>query len=128
MSLGRPTAVAAAVAGTVGAAVATLLLAVRFGGRTSVLAGFGMGVAVVGVALAAGMAGWVRVSEVDGDGLYPAAAGMASASALVFTAADRLASGGDHTTVSLALVAAGVLVVVGFSLVFVGQVRTAGDG
>ncbi len=127
MSIERPAAVVAAVAGTVGAAVAGLLLSVRFGGRTAVLSGFGMGVAVVGVALAVGVAGWVRVAGVDGGGLYPAAAGMASASVLLFASANRLAGGGDRTTASLALVAAGVLVVVGFALVIVGHVRAADE-
>jgi hypothetical protein len=115
MTLDRRGLVLSGIAGTVGAGTAALLLDVRYGDEPSVVLGFALGVAVVGLALAIGFLGWTALSGVDGGSLYPAAAGVLSASMLTVGVASNY-SGGEPRTAQIVLAAAGVLMVVGFAL------------
>lgn len=121
----RRGALLAALMGVLGATVAVLLLGLRFRRATSVVYGFGFGVAVVGLVLAVGMVAWTYVSDADGEDLYIYPATVTSASVLMLVAADNLVGRESHSDLSLLLVGAAVLVIVGFSLVFVVELRVA---
>jgi hypothetical protein len=123
MSLERRGAAVAALAGTVGAGIATLLLGVLSGDPGAVLTGFALAVATVGAVLSAGLAGWVYVSDADGESLYVSPATVASASVLLLVAADNGAARVEPPVLSLALVGAAVLIVVGAALMFVSELR-----
>jgi|APHM01.1.fsa_nt_gi hypothetical protein len=101
-----------------------LLLDPQYGGRSSVVAGFSLGVAAVGLALAVGLLGWTALSALDGDSLYPAAAGVLSASVLTAGTAGSLLSGEEPRTTQVILAGAGVLFVVVFVLLFVSELTT----
>ena len=123
MTLDRRGLVLSGIAGTVGAGTAALLLDLRYG-ESSVVLGFALGVAVVGLALAIGLLGWTALSGVDGGSLYPAAAGVLSASMLTVGVASNY-SGGEPRTVQIVLAAAGVLMLVGFALLFISELTAA---
>ncbi|ERH10006.1 MAG: hypothetical protein J07HX64_01773 [halophilic archaeon J07HX64] len=130
----------AVAAGTVGAVLAVLLLEFRYGSRSSVVLGFTLGVATAGLTLALALFAWVALSEVDGDSLYPAAAGVLSGSLLTLGVASSLPGGlsesalsggpvqasarADPRTAQILLVGAGVLVTVGFALLFLSELTT----
>lgn len=124
MTVDRRGLVLSGAVGTVGAGTAALLLDLWYGDESSVVLGFALGVAVVGLALAVGLLGWTALSGVDGDSLYPAAAGVLSASMLTAGAASNV-SGGEPQTAQIVLAAAGVLIVVGFALIFVSELTAA---
>jgi hypothetical protein len=119
MTLDRRGLVLSGIAGTVGAGTAALLLDLRYG-ESSVVLGFALGVAVVGLALAIGLLGWTA----DGGSLYPAATGVLSASMLTVGVASNY-SGGEPRTVQIVLAAAGVLMLVGFALLFISELTAA---
>lgn len=123
MTLDRRGLVLSGIAGTVGAGTAALLLDLRYG-ESSVVLGFALGVAVVGLALAIGLLGWTALSGVDGGSLYPAATGVLSASMLTVGVASNY-SGGEPRTVQIVLAAAGVLMIVGFALLFISELTAA---
>ncbi len=113
--------------GTVGAGIAVLLLGLRYTGDGSVMVGFGLGVATVGFALSVGMVGWVYISDLDGDSVYIYPATVASASVLMMVAAENDAPRAEPDYLSFVLVVAAVLIIVGYSLVFVSQVWEVAD-
>lgn len=114
-------------AGTVLAGIAVLIFGLRYAGDGSVVVGFGLGVATVGFVLSVGMVVWVYASEMDGESVYIYPATVASASALMMTAAQNDAPSAEPDYLSLALVGAAVLIIVGYSLVFVSQVWEAAN-
>lgn len=114
----------AATAGAVGAALAVLLLKLRYGSRPSVVLGSALGVATTGLTLALGLFAWTLLSGVDGDSLYPAAAGVLSASVPTAGTAGTLSSSGEPRTTQVLLVGVGVLVAVGFTLLFLSELGT----
>jgi len=122
MSLERTAGAWPAVMGAVGAGVAAALLGVRYAGDAGVLVGFGFGVAVVGAVLSVGMVAIAYAADTDGDPpyLYPATTG--SASVLLLIATDTHPSKGALQPVSVALVGAAVLLIVGSALIFVAEV------
>lgn len=121
MSLERRGAVWAALMGTVAAGIAVVLLAAQFADDPSVLRGFGLGVGAVGLALSLGMVGWLFLSDRDVEDPYLYPSVVASASVLVLVATDAGATGARPPVLALALVCAAVLMVVGYTLVFVSQ-------
>ncbi|MFB6218214.1 MAG: hypothetical protein ABEH77_03385 [Halobacteriaceae archaeon] len=123
MSFEQRGAAWAALMGTVGAGIAVTLLGLRYSDSASVVVGFGFGVAVVGFVLSVGMTGWVYLSDASGDSLYIYPATVAAASVLLLVAAGDHPPEGTPTRLSLVLVGAAVLIVVGFTLVFVSQLR-----
>jgi hypothetical protein len=123
MTLDRRGLVLSGIAGTVGAGTAALLLDLRYG-ESSVVLGFALGVAVVGLALAIGLLGWTALSGVDEGSLYPAATGVLSASMLTVGVASNY-SGGEPRTVQIVLAAAGVLMIVGFALLVISELTAA---
>ena len=110
--------------GTVGAGIAVLVLGLRYGATPSVLLGFGLGVAVVGFMLSVAMTGWLFVSGSD-QSLYSYPATVAAASVLLLVAAGAESTGSDPTLASIALVGGAVLMILGYSLVFLEQVRSS---
>jgi hypothetical protein len=126
MTFDRRGLVLSGIAGTVGAGTAALLLDLRHGDEPSVVLGFALGVAVAGLALAIGFLGWTALSGagVDGGSLYPAAAGVLSASMLTVGVASNY-SGGQPRTAQIVLAAAGVLMIVGFALLFISELTAA---
>ena len=97
MSLGRRGLLWSGLTGTVGAAIIILLLDPQYGARSSVVAGFSLGVAAVGVL---------------------------SASVLTAGTAGSLLSGEEPRTTQILLAGAGVLFVVVFVLLFVSKLTT----
>ena len=122
----------AAVAGTLGAlgaGIAVLVPGEQHAGDLSVLVGFGLGTAVIGIALSVGMLVWTYLSDADGDELYLYPATVGSTAVLLFVSVqsvDSAATGEAGVALPLALVGVAVLVSVGMLLVFVEQVRTTG--
>jgi hypothetical protein len=118
----------AATAGAVGAALAVLLLELRYGSRPSVVLGFALGVATTGLTLALALFVWTLLSGVDGDSLYPAAAGVLSGSLVTLGAASNLPGSApapaEPRTAQVLLVGVGVLVAVGFTLLFLSELGT----
>ncbi len=124
-----PRVAAAATLGALGAGIVALALGTRYVDDLSVIVGFGLGTAVVGIVLSVGLLAWTYLSDAEGDALYLYPATMASTSALLFVSIrsiDSAATGAEGTALPLALVGAAVLVVVGMALVFVEQVRATG--
>lgn len=120
---------AAATLGALGAGILALALGARYVDDLSVIVGFGLGTAVVGIALSVGLLGCAYLSDAEDDALYLYPATMASMSALLFVSVrsiDSAATGAEGTALPLALVGAAVLVVVGMALVFIEQVRATG--
>ena len=124
MAFDRHALVLSGAVGTVGAATVALLLDLRYGEQPSVVLGFALGVAVVGLALAVCLLCWTALSGVDGGSLYPAVAGVLSASMITAGAASNYA-GGELQTAQIVVAYAGVLIVVGFVLLFVSELVTA---
>ena len=114
-----------ALIGAVGAGVAVLFLGPRCADDGSFLVGFGL--AVVGFVLSVGMFGWVYVSDADGDSLCTYPATVTSASVLMVVAAGNNTQRTDVTPLSVALVGGAVLIIIGYSLVFVQQVWETSD-
>lgn len=123
MSLERTAGAWAAAMGAVGAGIAAALLGVRYAGDAGVLVGFGFGVAVVGAVLSVGMVAVASAADTDGEPayLYPATTGAASV--LLLVAIDAHPVEGDLPVVSIALVGAAILLIVGPALVFVAEFR-----
>jgi hypothetical protein len=118
---------AAATLGALGAGIVALALGTRYADDLSVIVGFGLGTAVVGIVLSIGLLAWTYLSDAEGDALYLYPATTASTSALLLVSVlDSAATGAEGTALPLALVGAAVLVVVGMALVFVEQVRATG--
>lgn len=109
--------------GTVGAGIAVLVLGLRYSANPSVLVGFGVGVAVVGFVLSVVMTGWLFVAGGD-QSLYSYPGTVSVASVLMLVAAGTEPTGGDPTIASIALVGGAVLVMLGYSLVFLEQLRS----
>jgi hypothetical protein len=89
-----------------------------------VVLGFALGVATTGLTLALGLFAWTLLSGVDSDSLYPAAAGVLSASVPTAGTAGTLSSSGEPRTTQVLLVGVGVLVAVGFTLLFLSELET----
>lgn len=124
MPFERRGAILSGLMGTVGAGVAVSVLALRYRSSSSVILGFGLGVAMVGFVLSVGMMAWVYVSDADGESLYIYPATVASASVLMLVSAGNEAPKAEPTVLPLLLVGAAILIIVGFSLVFVSELQS----
>ena len=103
------------------AAATVLFLQVGYGTRSSVVVGFALGVATVGLLLSVGLLGWVAVSGVDGGSLYPAAGGLFATSLIAAGNATAISSAGEPRVTTVLIVGASVMILVGFVLAFVSE-------
>jgi hypothetical protein len=121
MPFERRGAMLSALMGTVGAGIAVLILGLRYDSKDPVILGFGLGVAVVGFVLSVGMIGWIYISDADGSSLYIYPATVTSASVLMLVSAGSETQRAEPMVLPLILVGSAILIIVGFSLIFISE-------